>query len=138
MVLLYLSKKNKILIIVAFIFLTAIISLFAFFRNRFLFSTINDINVTGLTLDEANKKVNDTYLNNKFVFIGKQKIPFSDIAKLPIDISDSFKKHFSKNTVLLELKDDFYEVVNKGRKTETTEANVYRENGKTNSYIKYY
>lgn len=124
------SKKNKILIIVVFIFLTAIISLFAFFRNRFLFSTINDINVTGLTLDEANKKVNDIYLNNKFVFIGKQKIPFYDIAKLPIDISDSFKKHFSKNTVLLELKDDFYEVVNKGRKTETTEANVYRENGK--------
>ena len=128
--LLYLSKKNKILIIGAFIFLTAIISLFAFFRNRFLFSTINDINVTGLTLDEANKKVNDIYLNNKFVFIGKQKIPFSYIAKLPIDISDSFKKHFSKNTVLLELKDNFYEVVNKDRKTETTEANVYRENGK--------
>lgn len=124
------KNRNKILFLIAFISVVIILSIGAFFHNRFLFSTINDINVTGLTLDEANKKVNDIYLNNKFVFIGKQKIPFSDIVKLPIDISDSFKKHFSKNTILLELKDNFYEVVNKDRKTETTEANVYRENGK--------
>ena len=127
------KRKNKILLILGSIFLLIFIifmSLFFYFKDKFLFSSINGISLNGMTVEDAQSYINETYKDKKFIYIGKQKISYKDIIKLPIEIPKEFNKHFSHNTIFLELREDFFETVNKDRTTESKPANIEKKDGK--------
>ena len=107
-----------------------IVSMFFILRNKFFASTINGISVNYLTESEAEYYINNFYKTKKFIYIGKQKIAYFDIIKSPIKIPTNLKKHFSSNKIDLELRDDFYEIVNKNRIVESIEPNIEKKNDK--------
>lgn len=124
------NRKLKIILGIMTLICILIVSMFFILRNKFFASTINGISVNYLTESEAEYYINNFYKTKKFIYIGKQKIAYFDIIKSPIKIPTNLKKHFSSNKIDLELRDDFYEIVNKNRTVESIEPNIEKKNDK--------